>query len=142
MAIGAIEAPEQEPPRLTGRALEIAVCKALGWDVTYDDETDSWGLIDPRGRWSAGCVDEADAWQTRTPRYLTDPAAAMGLVEEGAKRFIDAWFDYCPSEHPDAPWTFAFGGRKWLVEPYRSGMTFGEAVCRAFLAACEAEANQ
>src|SRR5689334_169326 len=101
MAIGAnvaIRAAEPEAAasgELSGRALEIAVCKALGltvraWvDGSHDEGgVPMWYLFAPDGSqvpnawvfrpkgFLGGADTEEEAWEQLAPRYLTDPAAA------------------------------------------------------------------
>jgi hypothetical protein len=143
----AIEAPEAPSAgeRLTGRALEVAACRAAGYRLQripmggfllWEPVGETWTLAD-------SCklppdATEEEGWQECAPHYLTDPAAAMGLMDTAVE--MGAYVSVSAVRLPRGrPVRFtALINREHRAD----GDTFGEALCRAFLAAHEAEANR
>lgn len=72
---------------LTGRELEIATAKALGWTAHAGwwggARREGWAVNDPtfppKLRWHCYTT-EQEAWQSTTPRYLTDPVAFASVL--------------------------------------------------------------
>lgn len=124
------------------RALDVALAEALGWE---------WHAIDgPKGRLRMICEpgcrtsfpvcdssrDLAFGWAADLPRYSTDPAAYMMLLEEMERRGwsyrIHGGMDVEPAVKM---WNIAIDVTEQPDEVFCRSL--GEAICRAVLAALE-----
>jgi hypothetical protein len=118
------------------RALSVRVARLLGYTVTAaSDSYDCWRLTGPDGQIvaeAAPALPEEEAWSALAPRFAdpetnADRSAANRVFVAGINRF--------GSVNGDAPGHLRFG-----AHPHAYGDTYEKAVCRAFVAACDAEA--
>lgn len=104
---------------LTGRALELAVAKALDWQPA-----------ERHGVWFN--------WDHFAPHYLSDPAAEKALMEAVRQRWFGVTVNLWQSGVCDAEITIQ--GYGCVGRQSDTPDDTATALCRAFLAACNAEA--
>lgn len=144
-----------DPATADARALEVAIAKASGiisvrkpgTHAVSNIETGEWYWIlqDAEGKrvysdWLV-CDIENVTWQEDVPRCTTDPAAALGLLEEMRVKMFDVMQTIFP--------VYSTPGVKWLIiiKLKEGGLDavktfegdFMPTVARCYLAAMQAE---
>jgi hypothetical protein len=114
---------------LSGRPLEIATARALGFRFAGDPETLLLHLLDPDGdRVTSFYDNEVDLWAFEGLHYLTDGNAFASVLAA-----LDA---------AEVAWELEGPGRKKLAKaeifapgsgPACRGATYQEAMCRCFV---------
>lgn len=113
---------------LSGRELEIAVAKALGWTCTT--HADDWhNVMGPDNEWGADGETVADAWEQGAPKYLTDPVAF-----DEAMKALDAGGDWTLTKEMGKYIALKWRGSRGIIAAEATGATYREAACRCLVA--------